>query len=295
MLCSCNFKTQSWAQVWIIQCPGITHKVVAMLWICMLYGSWKTIHCMILFVFILQRQLTTGRQPKGWENVVKTGCNKHESGRDHSSNTLNQRLSSTRTATSPKLVENDASTKSIFNLVWPWPLTSWPPKLTVHVLAPWLLVAVDNKISSIVFKISNNKFGCMDERTGWEHNASLQLSVCGGIKIVPKFWGWQGVQESLWPKIFLEAWPWKCDTSVNHWCVYWFICLLTWLRIWLSLVLGRGCIYHVHQVKTQQPNYTVPADISWARCHGDCFSDDKRHTSAARRVTCVPWAVAENV
>ena len=173
MLCSCNFKTQSWAQVWIIQCPGITHKVVAMLWICMLYGSWKTIHCMILFVFILQRQLTTGRQPKGWENVVKTGCNKHKSGRDHSSNTLNQRLSSTRTATSPKLVENDASTKSIFNLVWPWPLTSWPPKLTVHVLAPWLLVAVDNKISSIVFKISNNKFGCMDERTGWEHNASL--------------------------------------------------------------------------------------------------------------------------
>jgi len=44
----------------------------------------------------------------------------------------------------------------------------------------------------------------------------------------------------------------------------------------------------------RRPAYSKPAVISWARCHGDCFSDDKLHTSAARRVTCAPSAATEN-
>ena len=72
--------------------------------------------------------------------------------------------------------------KSIFGLVWLWPLTSWSSKLTI--LCPWTTCANDVNVHSLVFKISSRvqKFSnrWTTRRThkqtmggaGWEHYAS---------------------------------------------------------------------------------------------------------------------------
>ena len=140
------------------------------------------------------------------------------------------------------MVEIDASTRSPNLSSTSCDLDPWPPDPQSWLfmsLPRGLLVAVDNKI---VFKISNNKFGCMDERTGWQHNASLQLSVCGGIKIVPKFWGWQGVRESLWPKFFfgsLALGVWYLSQSLVRLLLY----LLTYLAADLTFVSAGSWMY----------------------------------------------------
>jgi len=72
-------------------------------------------------------------------------------------------------------------------------------------------------------------------------------------------------------------------------------CVHTWRPIWLWWVRDHGCICHVHRATMHGCRVdTRPAGGASVRCHGDCFSDDKRHTSAVRRAICAPSTAPES-
>ena len=74
---------------------------------------------------------------------------------------------------------SDAS-KSIFSLVWPWPLTSWPQSWSFHGTRLGTWITCVNWRRNWFILLQNIMFTSLvaDEQTnitGWEHNASARL------------------------------------------------------------------------------------------------------------------------
>ena len=85
-------------------------------------------------------------------------------------------LELTRKPNRRKKIENDAfkSFKSNFGLLWPWPLTSWPPKLNIS--CPCSIEHLCQFASKSVHSFSPRDE--MHKRGLCRHAVSVRLSVC---------------------------------------------------------------------------------------------------------------------